>query len=198
MKTIVLTVAVVLPTTAVARCFDFSQKVVNPLRTVPPLEKGRELREGGKSAAGRAWVGFRSQLPQPISRVLQLLLDHRYTKGEADEAIATPRKSEHYLALQDVKFRTTPIPLVYLRWTEEWAYALSRGTPEAPEEIVITYEKTEGTNFIEHMCGSIVVRRTDEGATDVYWFEEAKVTQRSADDMQATLESIFKVMRAAG
>lgn len=180
-----------------ARCFDFSQKVVHPLRAVP-AEKGREVREGGKTPAGRAWVGYRSQFPQPVSRVLQLLLDHNLTKGEADEAVATLQPSEHYLALQNVKFRTTPVPLIKLTWTEEWAYALKSGTVESPEEIVINYEKTDGTHFIQYMCGSIVVRRTDDGASDVYWFEEAQVTQRSAKDMQATLESIFNLIRAKG
>lgn len=196
-KVICLAVALLVPLSASARCFDYSQKVVTPLREVPPMEHGAELRQVGKSTAGRIWVAIRSQLTQPISRVLELLKDHRLTKGEADEAIASPIKNDKYLALHDVKFRTRPLPLIDITWKEEWAYALSRGEPEAPEEIVITYEKTTGTNFIEHMCGSIVVRRTGESTTDLFWFEEAKVAQRSAEDTRNTIEGIIKVVRAA-
>lgn len=184
-----------LPALAVGRCYDFSQKVVTPRRALPPDALGRELQRAGTSSSGFIWAEVRGEVKKPIRKVLELLIDHENTRADSDEAIATPVKSEAYLALQEVKFRTSPIPLLTLRWTEEWAFALSRGTPAEPEEIVVSYEKTEGTSFIEHMCGSIVVRRTGETTTEVFWFEEAKIPHRSAEDTRDTIASILKVLR---
>ena len=68
------------------------------------------------------------------------------------------------------------------------------GTPAKPERLVVSYEKIEGTSHIEHLCGSMVLRKLGAGSTDVYLYEEAKATQRSPEDtlngMRGTLEAL--------
>ena len=48
--------------------------------------------------------------------------------------------------------------------------------------IVISYEKTEGTSHIQHLCGSYVLQRTADDKSDVFIYEEAKADRRSQKD----------------
>lgn len=165
------------------RCFDFNTKVTKPLGKMLPLKPGQDTSDLGDLKDGVNWASLRGTVKKPIKKVLDLLLDHKTTASpRVDEMEVAKVESPNYLARHDVKFLIKPFLFVKVRWTEQWAYTLVDGTPADPKEVLVSYQKVEGTSHIEHLCGSVVLRKLGPNETDVYQYEEAKATQRSAKD----------------
>ena len=55
------------------------------------------------------------------------------------------------------------------------------GTREAPQTVVISYEKTEGSSFIQHHCGSIVLVARKCSSTPTTTGTSARASPRAAD-----------------
>lgn len=181
---------------ALAACFDFSKKIEKPLADPIPLLESGDNSAKGKRDGGVVWAKARGRISLPISVLYGKLLDHNTTKSSrVDEMEVEKLNRPEFLALHKVKFLIKPFLFVKVRWTEEWGYSLLNGSPAAPEEIVIAYEKIDGTSYIEHLCGNIVLRKLPNGSTDVYMYEEAKATQRSADDTRNGLVGTLQTLR---
>lgn len=165
-------------------CFDFNTKVTKPMKDPLPLKQNEDNSAFGKyDHNGVTWASLRGMVNKPMKQVLAMLLDHNTTKSSrVDDMEVIELKSPNYFARHDVKFLIKPFPLIKVRWTEQWAYALLSGTLDDPQEVLISYQKTEGTNHIEHLCGSVVLRRHGPNTTDVFEYEEAKATQRTPED----------------
>jgi hypothetical protein len=182
-----------------AACFDFSKKIVAPLKAPIAAPAEGDAEASGKTDEQVTWAQVRGPVKAPIEKVYDLLLDHDTTRSsKVDEMDVVISARPGYLSFHTVKFLIKPFPLIKIRWTEHWGYALEAGTPEKPEQIVISYEKIEGTGYIEHLCGSVVLRKLGPASTDVYLYEEAKATQRSTEDTLKGMRGTLQTLRRKG
>lgn len=183
-----------------ANCLDLSKLVTKPLH--PPIglsSSGDNGEKGMKDKSEITHASLRGIVEKPIGEVLRLLLDHNTTKSpKVDEMEVTDLlkpADPSYLARHQVKFLIKPFPLVKIRWTEDWAYVVTAGTPQDPKEILINYQKIDGTSHIEHLCGSAVLRKLSPTSTDLYQYEEAKATRRSPEETLSGLEGTLRTLR---
>ena len=176
-----------------APCFDFRTKVTQPLKELP---KGPgDVSQNGTTADRVYWAAARGEVQKPIEKVLAKLLDHETTRDTTiSQVVVEPQEKGIYLARHKVQL-TVKVLFMYIRWTEDWAYALVDGTPEAPNTIVISYQKTEGTQHMSNFCDSMVLRRTPTG-TDVSQYQQGRVTGRSPQAMQEFLKTVLQRLRA--
>ena len=181
-------------------CFDFSQKVVEPLTAGIPLVPGHDNHVFGTSPAGVGWASGRVVLDVPITTAYANLLDHRNFKDMTKTTIVTTVEDRpDYLAFHMVKIVVT-LRALFLKmeipWTEAWAYSLVEGTPEAPRRIVASYQKVAGTDHIKRQCGSYVLQAREDGTTDFSLYEEVKADRRSARDTRDMHRGIVRSLRA--
>jgi len=179
------------------RCFDTTAAYGRPLREpFPVIESGDDTRHGTYDT-GIDWAATRAVVRMPIETVMAKLLDHRNVKNMSKTELATRCRDEPgpYLALCEVDVDVTVKALLlklHVRWTEEWAYSLIAGTPEAPSQVVINYQKVAGTGHIRHQCGSYVLRSLAPAATDVFLYDEIRAKRRSST---ATSEMHLGILR---
>ena len=182
-------------------CFDFSQKVVEPLTAGIPRVPGHDNHVFGTSPAGVGWASGRVVLDVPITTAYANLLDHRNFKDMTKTTIVTTVEDRpDYMAFHLVKIVVT-VRALFLKmeipWTEAWAYSLVEGTPEAPRRIVASYQKVAGTDHIKRQCGSYVLQAREDGTTDFSLYEEVKADRRSARDTRDMHRGIVRNLRAA-
>ena len=99
---------------------------------------------------------------------------------------------------QKVDYTINPFLFIHLKWTEDWAFSLTRGTLAQPEQITTFYQKSEGTSHIQHLCGAIVLQKKNDAHTDVFIYEEAKATGRSEGDTLRGVEATIVTLRRRG
>lgn len=157
---------------------------------------GEDKSASGEAGDGVNWAAVRAQAGKPIATLYQLLLDHGNTRSpRVDEMALEKLENPAYLNLELVRFLIKPFLFVKIRWTEEWGFALAEGTVQDPREIVVSYEKTDGTSHIEHLCGNMVLRKLTDKSTDVFLYEEAKATGRKVKDTLDGLLGTLKTLR---
>jgi hypothetical protein len=181
-------------------CFDFSHKVVEPLRPGIPLVPGHDNHVFGTVPGGVGWASGRVVLEVPVAAAYASLLDHRNVKDMTKTTITTTVvERPEYMAFHLVKIVVT-VRALFLKmeipWTEAWGYSLVEGTAEAPRRIVASYQKVAGTDHIKHQCGSYVLQAREDGTTDFSLYEEVKADRRSARDTRDMHRGIVKNLRA--
>jgi hypothetical protein len=170
-----------------SRCFDFSKVITDPLRN--PTNSDRS----GTLPQGYSWASVRETVHPDLDRILKDLIAHGTTKSpRVNKMEIKDLKDPRYLAKQEVQFEVDPFVFVTVKWTETWAFAVTNGPQDHPMRVVISYEKTDGTSHIEHLCGSYVLERQKDGQTDVYIYEEAKATGRNEKDTLNGLKGNLK------
>jgi len=182
-------------------CFDFDQRIVEPLRPpLPPLE-GRDNVAFGTYPNGMIWAARRTVLPMPIDVVYAKLLDHDNVKDMKKTTLTTKViERPGYLQFHLVDVVVTIRALFFktkVAWTEAWGYTLVEGTEAQPLKIVISYQKVGGTQYIKKQCGSYVLQARDEAATDISMYEEVKASHRSAKDTRDMHAGILKTLRSS-
>jgi len=184
-------------TPAFPACFDFSTgapPVTEPLR--PLTDQAIPRDESGTLPDGPVWAAVHGVIGQAIDAILKDLLAHRSTKSPRVNkmeirGVPDPR----YLDRQSVSFEVDPFPFVSVKWTETWAFYLSKGTAQRPERIVISYEKVAGTSHISHLCGNYLLKTKGDRMTEVFIYEEAQATGRSQQDTLRGLEGNLQSFR---
>jgi hypothetical protein len=182
-------------------CFDFSQRIVEPLRPPLPPVEGRDNVDFGTYPNGVDWAARRTVLPMPIAVLYAKLLDHDNVKDMKKTTLTTKvleRPGYLQFHLVDVVVTIRALFLkVKVAWTEAWGYTLVEGTEADPRKIVISYQKVAGTSHIRRQCGSYVLQARDEAATDLSMYEEVKGDHRSAKDTRDMHAGILENLRTA-
>jgi hypothetical protein len=182
-------------------CFDFTQKVVEPLSPRIPLLDGRDNHEFGTYPTGIIWASGRVILDLPVEEAYARLLDHRNVKDMKKTTLSTTVLDRPgYIAfhLVDIVVRLRFLLLKKdLPWREEWGYSLIEGTALAPRRIVVSYQKVAGTEYIQRQCGSYVLEALGDGTTDLSLYEEVKATRRSARDTRDMHRGIVRNLRGS-
>ena len=177
-------------------CFDFNSKIVSALHEPIPEVAGRVASKSGKLSSGVVWGAARSEVKRPLLDILKGFYDHNLTKSSrVDEMNVVELTNPNHLARHEVKFKIKPFPFILVQWTEQWAYTLAQGSAADPAVVVISYEKTEGTSYIQHLCGNVVLRKSGDKVTDVYLYEETKATQRDEKDTVASLVATLSKLK---
>ena len=182
-------------------CFDFRQRVVEPLTPRIPLLDGRDNHVFGTYPTGIKWASGRVVVDMPVAETYDRLLDHRNVKDMKKTTLSTtaldrPGYIAFHLVQVVVRLRLLLLKMD-LPWTEEWAYSLTEGTAEAPRQIVVSYQKVAGTRHIKRQCGSYVLEARDDGTTDLSLYEEVKADRRSARDTRDMHRGIVRNIRAS-
>lgn len=186
-------------------CFDFSRPVVKPLRSLPSLRLGASPEQKISQAAGERagdlkWAAVRGEVPRPLSEIVEELKSHEITKsGRVSEMNVVDFSDPHFLARQKVVFTVKPFLFIEVNWTEDWAFTPIKTERGEPTQILVAYEKTEGTSHIKHLCGTYELQKIAPDRTLVTLYEEAIATQRSKEDtlngIRATLEKLARPRR---
>ena len=181
-------------------CFDFSHRIVEPLRPPIPLVEGRDNSQFGTYANGVDWASTRTVLDIPIGSTYAKMRDHDNQKDMKKTTLATrilARPGYLQFDLVDVVVTLRALFVkMKVAWTEAWGYALAEGTESDPRRIVISYEKVAGTRHIERQCGSYVLESRGQ-ATDISMYEEIKADRRSARDTRDMHAGILENLRAS-
>jgi hypothetical protein len=176
-------------------CFHLEGVVSQPLEKELVAGPG-DTQDSGKKGDGRVWARRTGKVGRPIERVLKFLLDPEHWKDpQVDELTVKRVAPGPNLAHLFVHSLVKPFPLVTVEWTDEWAYSLVGGTREAPEKVVISYQKVDGTSHITHFCGSMVLTKLDDTITEVFQYEESKITGRDEADQIEGLANLLKLLR---
>ncbi len=183
-------------------CFDFTAKIVDPLRTPIPMIAGRDNSLFGTYPNGIDWAAGRALVDMPIGAVYAKLLDHRNVKNMTKTMLSTTMlERPGYLAFHRVDIAVFLGALFFrvkIAWAEEWAYSLVDGTREDPHRIMVSYQKIGGTRYLKHLCGSYVLQAHDAATTDLSLYDEVVARRRSAEDTRDMQAGILGNIRGQG
>ena len=180
-------------------CFDLKSPIKSPLRTPIPFHPGKDTFESGKLEKPKKglWGSARGEVKFSIKKVYDLLLDHYIIKSP--DRIKLRVYPQDRIGYQDfhLVMVTLPTPIIDIKWEEEWGYVITQGTEDIPQSVVISYQKSSGTSYVPHLCGSIVLNSLSPTSTDVYLYEEINALgKRSHEDTikghLGTLETLRK------
>ncbi|MGK5083869.1 hypothetical protein WDW37_11255 [Bdellovibrionota bacterium FG-1] len=181
-------------------CFDFSKPILSPLQPPIPYPSGStsfpDTLQSGKHTDRGVWASARAQVKAPLSKVLEILRDPTTLKNPKDCDLHIEHLSRDALIdFETVDVVAHPMPLVRIKWREEWMFALAEGTLSAPKKVVFSYQKVAGTEHIKRFCGSIVLTAVNPTQTDLAIYEEIDATRRSANDVAKGHEGTLRTIR---
>jgi hypothetical protein len=106
-----------------------------------------------------------------------------------------PVDTKEFLKKIIEKIVIKPVFFITIEWSEEWGFALKQGTVDKPEAIVISYQKTEGTSHIKHLCGNIYLQSLSATSTGVFIYEEVQADRRTSKDVLNGLTGTLRTLR---
>jgi hypothetical protein len=152
------------------------------------------LGKPGGSGYTLYWAVTQGESDRKIDDILKEILGHQTTRSaRVSEMQIHVVANPHFLMVQDVHFEVHPFPLIHINWNENWAVSLLKGDAENPQKILVTYEKTSGTSYIQQLCGQFELTSEPNGKTLVDIYEEAAAKGRTEQD---TLSGISSTLRA--
>ncbi|MEZ4321263.1 MAG: hypothetical protein R3F61_27555 [Myxococcota bacterium] len=77
-----------------------------------------------------------------------------------------------------------------------WVHELQEGTITVPESIAIQWDKTDGTQFIDLLSGSVIVRRVDGGLCEIEYIEHLRAAARDEETLELYLGDVYADLRA--
>ena len=180
-------------------CFDFKTKITTPLQPAPTrYEPDHSESKTVTTAAGDSFdtAKVSGVVQHSVQELYQMLLDPKTIRNGDDIEVSTHSiDSKDYLKETVQTIQVTPVFFLTIEWKETWAYALKDGTEKKPKTIVISYEKTEGTSHIDHLCGNIVLRSLSPTSTGVFLYQEMKADRRNAKDLLNDLSGTLRTLR---
>jgi hypothetical protein len=183
------------------KCFNFDQSIKDPLKLPPTALAKKDISDAGvmKQRGSGFWGLARGQVNYSIQHLYQRLLDHSTIKDAKKAKLKTYEQERTGYKDFHLLMVTFPTPVMDVKWEEEWAYKLAEGTDENPKKYVISYQKTNGTKYIPHLCGSIVLTSTGPQTTDVYLYEEINALGKRSpkDTIQGHLGTLNTLRKPA-
>ncbi len=177
-------------------CFDFSKKIVSPLKAPIPLKETEDHTDHGTFETEIDWGAARGIVKKPIQVIYKKLLDHSTMKDMTKTTLDTKSlKNDLFDDFHRVDVSVRVFGPITISWTEEWGYARTGGSKQAPTQYLISYHKIEGTNYIEHLCGSFLLKTHGPSSTDVFLYEQLKASRRNAQDTVRMHLGILRTLR---
>lgn len=192
------------PKVAAPPCFNFDQKIESTLIPVPTelpkdgkddYDFGSKARDVSETRYDFGYVYGR--VNKPVQKIYELLLNPRTIRPDESTGIKTKVvESPHFIHRNDLSIHVQPVFFITLDWNETWAYSLLKGTKAKPESILVSYQKTEGTSHIRHLCGNILIQKITPEQSSVFLFEEIDADRRDAKDMISGVRGTLATLRA--
>jgi len=184
---------------AIPSCFNFKTKITTPLQPAPTHyepdrfeSKTVKTKEGDEIDSAKV----SGVVPHSVQELYRMLLDPKTIRNGDDIEVSTQSiDSKDYLKKIIQTIQVTPVFFLTIEWKETWAYALKDGTEKDPKTIVISYEKTDGTSHIDHLCGNIVLQSLGPTSTGVFLYQEMKADRRDAKDLLNDLSGTLRTLR---
>lgn len=178
-------------------CFNFDRQIKealhSPLKEVPNQVT---TRSGVLKPGSIPWAAARGTVEVPFSQVYGWLLDHRNWKDMSKTELEVSKTVKAgYLEFHTVDVSVQVFAFVHAEWQEQWAYTLLKGTVEDPREILVSYQKSGGTRHLENLCGSITLRKKEQGKTDIQFYEQTKAVRMDEQDILKMHRDNFRILQ---
>jgi hypothetical protein len=181
-------------------CFDLGKPNVILIKPAPgqfATPDKETLPDHGKDpATGFTWARVSGVVKKPIAALLNRLLDPMVTRDRSNTKVEVNEvKVPGAYRKNEVRVRIKPVFFLTLEWVEEWLYTVKNDASGAPEEIVISYQKTSGTSHIRRLCGNILVKKISEQESGVYLTEEIEADRRTPGELHRGLLGTLRTLR---
>lgn len=178
-------------------CFDLIQNSVKLLRPAPTSFKPKsDSTDFGTDAKENDWGQISGTVEKPILDLYRKLQDPKTIRnGDNTRVDVTVIQAKDFLKKIVEKIVVKPVFFITIEWTEEWAFGLKKGSADKPQEIVISYQKSEGTSHIKHLCGNILLQSLTPTSTGVYIYEEVQADRRTAEDVLKGITGTLRTLR---
>ncbi len=179
-------------------CFNFSKPSTTLLHSAPAtFEADKDPSDFGTDAkTNNDWGQISGIVKKPILELSKKLQDPKTIRNGSNTKVAVNEvESKDFLKRIDQTIVIKPVFFLTIEWKEAWAFALKDGKAEKPESMVISYQKTEGTSHVKHLCGNIFLKSITPDSTGVYLYEEVQADRRSAKDVVDGLSGTLRTLR---
>lgn len=137
------------------------------------------------------WVHARAYVHAPISRTWEALrdIDVCVDDGRVDDWSVTWDVEEGY----DYSYRIHNVAedIVTVEFDITWRHGAAEGTRDDPEVVGIRYQKTDGTEFIEILRGSIVLTSVEDDVTELDMVEHLQAAAGGTPEIEAYFQDVF-------
>ncbi|NDC22913.1 MAG: hypothetical protein EB078_08460 [Proteobacteria bacterium] len=181
-------------------CFDLRAK--RP--ATPQLESFEVLNWGSQLIGGRlepkelSWGASRAKISTPFSKTVEWMRDHWNWKNKRTTKMQLSKHSvPGYFQFDELSLDVNVWGFIWISWREEWAYQFLKYRREEPEELLVVYQKTEGTSHLPHLCGMAFFKRNLEN-TDVFFYEEVISPHYGEVEIQTVHEDNIRALRKLG
>ncbi|MCA9570972.1 MAG: hypothetical protein KC656_24195 [Myxococcales bacterium] len=146
---------------------------------------------GEDEANDRFWAHARGRVdadPATVWEALQVL-DVIVDRREVDLYSYAPDPTLGYDRAFQVDNEVDDLITVRFRLT--WVHELQIGPEEAPERVLVRWDKTHGTAFIDLLSGTVELTARDDGTTDLAFVEHLRAAARDEATIEQYLEDLF-------
>jgi hypothetical protein len=194
------------PDARAANCFTFDEPIKKPARDpiefewkAPfPAPIPEDVSESGKlpHVPGGFFCATRAIIHLSINQIYEKISNPRFLKDNpVMEVQFTEEKKPGFIRFLKLNITVRPFPFVTARWNEIWAFNITKGSEKEPEEILLTYQKTDGVEQLRHLCGSIWMRKLSDQYTDVARYEEVSSSYRNPQEVISGQLESFAALR---
>lgn len=193
-----------LPLTALLACtpptpVDFGDPALlaplEPENTAPDPTLGQGLTMTSGERDGLYWAHARGLVEADAGAVWEALRN--------PEVCADRREVDEYTWEDNVLpefdfsfvFHNTVRNPVTVNYDLTWVHELQEGEISDPASVVIRFDKTDGTQFIDKLAGSVVVTATDQG-TEIAFQEHLEAALRDETTLEQYLTDLFADIEA--
>lgn len=139
-------------------------------------------------------------LPESLETVWQhtqeqpFFLWPRVSKLDLSEVAAFPGMVKSFRSQYQV---SSFLPFLNVDWTMFWNHAVSSGNAELPKQIVITYQKTEGSSRIKQWEGTVTLDALAPNLTGVAISDHLKATWQNEGTVEKNLLHLRDFLKGA-
>lgn len=137
------------------------------------------------------WVHARAYVHAPLARTWEALRDPLVDvdDGRVDDWSITYDVEDGY----DYSYRIHNVSedIITVEFDITWRHGAVEGTVDAPELVAIRYQKTNGTEFIDMLRGSIVLRPVDDEVTELEMVEHLQAAAGGTPEIEAYFNDVF-------
>lgn len=138
-----------------------------------------------------AWGRGRGFIRAPLARVYEALRDPDVTADRRRVAryAVTPNVEPAYPA--SYRVRNVVEDIITLEFDITWRLGPFEGSPEEPTAYSGVYQKTWGSSYIDMIRGSMLVKRVDQGVTEIQMVRHVQAAQQNEAELEQYMLDAF-------
>lgn len=166
------------------------QEVNIPVRGVTPGNPFPENLSVESGNGAHLWAIGRGFVRAPVARVYEALQDPDVTTDRRRVSSYTVTPSVEAMYPSSYRVHNVVNDIVTVRFDITFRLGPYAGPPESPTAYAAAYQKTFGSDFIEMIRGSMLVRHVEQGITEVQLVRHVKAMQ-SVSELEQYLLDVF-------